>query len=756
VRIIATSREALNVRGEQLYVVEGLAYAASAPPAEAATLAAEAATVPAVRLFVQSARRGQPSFAPDAATLPALLRICRLVQGMPLGLELAAAWTGQLPLEEIAAEIARSADFLAVDWHDAPSRQRSMRAVFDWSWALLTEAERQALRRLSVFRGGCTRQAADTIAGATLPLLTGLVQKSLLRRTDVGAASVGRYEVHELLRQFAAEQLDHVPADREAVQARHSAFYLAFVAARERRLARDEPRAAAAEIRGELDNVRQAWQWAADQAAVAALEQAAHGWWQFCLLSGLEREGRQLFGLAAERIRLALDRLGPDHPERRQYARGLSLLLAIHANHLIGQGPYERMAAQAREAMRLGAASGGVEGETCGAFVLGRALQELGQQREACMMWERTIELARRYQPHHASSELLREMEWLAYVWLCSMLLFFGDYAGGRACVLEALRICQTLRKRRGEMGCLSSLALVEFYTGDEVAARQWYEQVLPLVRALDDRWLEQRVQLEVSEVLRVQGQYAQARALLVGVATVAQEIGDRYVATLALAALVRVHCQLGDGEGARAWRDPLLQLLGQEGVTPDGKAAGFRACAVYALHTGDHRQALADAEQGLQLTERHDNPFARAEAAVILGHVRAGMQHLAAAATAYQQALAWYAACGNQPLAVEPRAGLAQLALAEGDCVRAQALADPLLPLLADQPRACVHTPFYISLVCYRVLAATHDPRAAAVLQTARQRLRSAADTIADTALRRSFLEQVATHRELLRGAGG
>jgi predicted ATPase/DNA-binding SARP family transcriptional activator len=751
VQIIATSREPLHMRGEQLYVVEGLAYAASAPAADATALPADEATLPAVRLFVQSARRAQASFAPDPATLPALLRICGLVQGMPLGLELAAAWTGLLPLEEIAAEIARSADFLAADWHDVPSRQRSMRAVFDWSWALLTEAERQALRRLSVFRGGCTRQAADTVAGATLTLLTGLVHKSLLRRTDAGATSVGRYEVHELLRQFAAEQLDGVPAERDAVQARHSAYYLDFVAARAGRLARDEPRAAAAEIRGELDNVRQAWQWAAEQAAVAGLEQAAFGWWQFCLLNGLEREGRELFGLAAERIGLALERLGPEHPERRQYERGLSLLLALHANHLFGQGPYELMAAQAREAMRLGAASGGVEGETFGAYVLGRAMQELGKPREARLQWERTIELARRYQPHHASSEMLREAEWVAYLWLCGNLLFFEDYAGGRAYVLEALRLCQTLRKRRGEMICLGNLAPVDFYTGDDMAARQRYEQVLTLARALDDRWYEQRVQWEVSEVLRVQGQYVQARTLLIEVATAAQEIGDWYAAIQTLAALVRVHCQLGDGEGAGAWRDQLLALLGKEGITPDCQAAGFRACALYALHTGDHQQALADAEHGMHLSEQYDSPFFRAETAVILGHVRAGMEHLAAAATAYQQALTWYAVCGNQPLATEPRAGLAQLALAQGDGVGAQALAEPLLPLLADQPRTSVLTPFYVYLVCYRVLAANHDPRAAAVLQTAQQRLRSAADTIEDTALRQMFLEQVATHRELL-----
>ncbi len=94
-----------------------------------------------------------PAFRVRAAELPALRRICELVGGMPLGLELAAAWIGLLPPEEIAHEITRDVDFLAARWPDAPERQRSMRAVFDWSWRLLNDAERQVLRRLSVFRG---------------------------------------------------------------------------------------------------------------------------------------------------------------------------------------------------------------------------------------------------------------------------------------------------------------------------------------------------------------------------------------------------------------------------------------------------------------------------------------------------------------------------------------------------------------------------------------------------------------------------
>lgn len=518
-------------------------------------------------------------------------------------------------------------------------------------------------------------------------------------------------------------------------------------------LSRDEPRAAAAEIRDELDNIRQAWTWAADHARVAALEQAAFGWWQFCLLHGLESESRRMFDLAVRRLRLTLDQLGPEHPEHRPYERGLSLLLALHANQLFSHGSYDLMAAQAREAMSLGAASGGAEGETFGSYVLGRAFQELGQRRDARMMWERTIELARTYQPRHASGEILYEAEWLAYIWLVGVALLCGDYAGGRACVLEALRLCRSLRKRRGELVCLSDLAMIDYYTGDDMAARQRYEQVLPLTQAVGDRRGEVRVQRVLGEALRVQGQYVQARSMLVAAVTAAHEIGFWYEESWAAAALVRLHCQLGDDAGAQQWLDQLMPLMGRRGVTPDSKAAGLRACALYALHTGDHQRALADAKQGFQLTEQYDIPNFRAEAAVILGHVQVAMNQPAAAALAYRQAVTWYAMCGNAPLAREPQAALAQLALTQGDLVGACALVESLVPGLAEPSRACVHPPFYADLICYRVLEAAHDRRAAGVLHTTMQRVHACADRIDDDALRRSFLAHVAKYRALRAG---
>ncbi|MCB0063951.1 MAG: AAA family ATPase, partial [Caldilineaceae bacterium] len=179
-QILVTSRERLRLRQEQIYTVQALEFVPDAKLADVTQIAA-------VRLFVQAAQRIQAHFQVTAENLPPLLRICQLVQGMPLGLELAAAHVDQLPLVEIADAIAQSAAFLAVDWRDLPERQRSMGAVFQWSWRLLDEQERQVFRQLAVFQGSFTRTAAETIAGATLPVLTRLLHKSLLQVNEPGA-----------------------------------------------------------------------------------------------------------------------------------------------------------------------------------------------------------------------------------------------------------------------------------------------------------------------------------------------------------------------------------------------------------------------------------------------------------------------------------------------------------------------------------------------------------------------------------------
>src|SRR5439155_15441682 len=207
----------------------------------------------AVRLLVDRARQVVGGYALTDDERPHVERVCRLVNGMPLGIELAAAWASTLPCSEIADEIERNLGFLETSLKDVPDRHRSLRAAFDQSWRLLSDDERRMFSRLAVFRGTFARDAAAAVAGARLAELHSLVSKSLVRR-----AGVGRFELHELLRQYAAERL--AADDMELADARetHARFYVGMIAERADMLLGENMMEARDELRVESDNLRAA------------------------------------------------------------------------------------------------------------------------------------------------------------------------------------------------------------------------------------------------------------------------------------------------------------------------------------------------------------------------------------------------------------------------------------------------------------------------------------------------------------------
>jgi tetratricopeptide (TPR) repeat protein len=229
------------------------------------------------------------------------------------------------------------------------------------------------------------------------------------------------------------------------------------------------------------------------------------------------------------------------------------------------------------------------------------------------------------------------------------------------------------------------------------------------------------------------------------------REFGDRALEAYALICLGRLYCSLGNYARAHAWFDEALRVIGL--IEPPEVEVEMEAVLPLALlchHTANDRQALTYAERGWQIAQEHRGPHSQAYALIVTGHVLAGLDRLAEAAAAYQRALAFYAELGSAPLAATPRAGLAQIALIQGDLTQAQAQVEALLPVLADQPQAGLDQPFEIYLTCYRVLDALHDPRAATVAQAGQRLLHAYAESIPDPTLRRSFLENVAVHREI------
>ncbi|GEM_PF-494229 len=246
VKLLVTSRERLNLAQEHLLPLTGLE-----TPAPGTTQALQ--EYDAVKLFVLHARRVRPDFQLTPAEAPAVAAICRLVEGMPLGIRLASAWTRLLSCQEIAQELERSLDLLAAPLQDIPERHRSLRAVFQHSWALLRRNEQESLSRLAVFHGGFTRQAAQAVAGCSLPRLLALADKSFL-----SSKQPGRFEMHEVVRQFAQEKLRELGLEA-ATRARHADYFAGFLEEHRAALEAREPEAVQALAR-ELGNLRTGWQ----------------------------------------------------------------------------------------------------------------------------------------------------------------------------------------------------------------------------------------------------------------------------------------------------------------------------------------------------------------------------------------------------------------------------------------------------------------------------------------------------------------
>lgn len=260
VKILVTSRETLNLRLEWQRNVNGMIVPDKAQDDSIATY-------DSIQLFAERARRIRDNFNLEEEQ-SCVARICQLVGGMPLGIELAVAWLKSLSCDAIATEIQRSADILATRMRDMPERHQSIRAVFDSSWEMLSSNERDAFTRLSVFRGSVTHQAMQSISGANLLTISALVDKAMLNTLDNG-----RYQIHELLRQYAYEKLEE-SNQLDAVLDLHSNYYLDFIGSLVLDLTGSQQKMAFEQFETETDNIWIAWQRAIQQSHYAKINQA--------------------------------------------------------------------------------------------------------------------------------------------------------------------------------------------------------------------------------------------------------------------------------------------------------------------------------------------------------------------------------------------------------------------------------------------------------------------------------------------------
>lgn len=457
VRFLATSREPLGIWGETIFDVPGLSM----------TVGDNDAAGSAVTLFVQGAQRVNLQFELTPAVLPAVTRICELVEGIPLGIELAATWLRTHSCDEVAAEIARDLGFLSTTARGLPERHRSLRAVFEHSWQLLDAEARALLGRLAVFRGGFNRDAAEQVAGASRGQLATLSAKSLLRREQGGT-----YDLHEVIRQYAWEKL-HALGLAQITQARHLAYYAQLAQAAAPALWGARQDYWLEHLEQEHDNLRAALTWSLTGGDLWRGLQLAGALWRFWETRGHLQEGRRWLEqlLAAAQAQVRLD--PPPVPVLNSWS------------------PEERSRAQ-------------VLADACnGTGNLARDLCDYPQARQyhqRSLAWRRALEDL----PGVSSSlgnlgEVAREQ---------------GDLLAARRYYEESLALKRQLGERKGIAVGLHNLGILEHTEGHLTAAATLLEESLALKRQLGDRRAIAYLLNDLGAVWRDLGDTAQAYAL--------------------------------------------------------------------------------------------------------------------------------------------------------------------------------------------------------------------------------------------------
>ena len=294
-KVLVTSRERLDLVEEWVFELGGLPFP---KPGDTAPNGQEAwlKDYSAVQLFIDRARRVSPGLELNDEALDAAIRVCQLVEGMPLALELAAPWARAMTFTEIAQELTQGLDILTASMRNLPDRHRSVRLVFDQTWQSLTPIEQGCLARLSVFHNGCMREAAVQVAGARPVVLMTLVDKALLRHRG------SRFEMHELVRQYAAERLSQDPREQEATLDRHYRYYLELLGSANAGLKGGRQLETSLALIPEIDNIRAAWNRVVERYDREVLYRAAEPYWLYNEFRGTLSQGAALFRQAREAV----------------------------------------------------------------------------------------------------------------------------------------------------------------------------------------------------------------------------------------------------------------------------------------------------------------------------------------------------------------------------------------------------------------------------------------------------------------------
>lgn len=577
-QLLVTSRLRLGVAGEWSMPLEGL----PCPDPEDDD---RAESFDAVRLFVKAARRVEPGFAP-AAERAAIVDICRLVEGLPLALELAAAWVRLLSCRHIADELRQGTELLRAADSRHPPRHASFDAVFEHSWRRLSAVEREALARLSVFHGGFSVEAARAVAGASLPVLGALADKSLLAKEGE------RMHLHPLVQQLARLRLAQAEQDsaQPATEAAHAAWFHRWLRQLEPATENGQREALQA-IDTEFENCRRAWQYSIAQGDTEALRHSAP-----TLLNHFEHRARFEEGLAL--LREAIE-----SPLGRAGGESTALMLSRAALMEMRLARYADAELTAARALAATQDAPSREAKYQALAVLGGCAVSTGRPDEARAAYQQALALAQAGERAHDIASTLDNLA------LCEKRL--GRYDEALRLTLEAL----TQHRRHGDNArvavCLNNLGSMFTFMDDDEAAKVHLREALQLSERHGLVSTRAFVLSNLTELALKADDIDAARQHAEAALEVAQGGGLRSLAGWLKAQLARLATRRGELELARSLLADAAELaltLGAQFVKP-AVMLGWAELLEAQGHAGAARRVLAFAadEPSLSAPDRDE-----------------------------------------------------------------------------------------------------------------------------------------------------
>ena len=637
--VLTTSREPLGISGETVWRVPPLQLPHESPDGAEEGGAASIARCEAVRLFEERARAALPTFELTDENASAVAQICRQLDGIPLAIELAAARVRGLGPDQLAARLDDRFRLLTGGSRTALPRQQTLRAMVDWSYELLSEPERILFRRLSVFAGGWTLEAAERVCGgwndlrpedgapggsppvaSRLPaddvvdVLLQLVDRSLVLAEQQAGLAGGRpsvrYRLLETLRQYGTHRLREA-GEEAAVRASHAAWCLALAEASESSLQGPRGAESASRLEVEHDNLRTALGWGLMERPAEAGgvgQRLAGSLWLFWWMRGHHTEGSRWLEAG-----LALDE-GTGPTSRRVRARllvGASVLAAMIGNA-------EQAVDLSREGLALLETANDLFLASFTTSVLGAAAELLGDYRQASEFFERSLALAREGRLAPIAGWQLGN--------LGRMALTRGDYERATTLLEESLRLQEQTGDRHGASWALQYLGRVALGQGDHQRALPHFEEALAAASDVGDKRSIGRSLGYLGRAARMQGDHERAAGLFQESLRLCRDIGDRLGASWALGNLGRLALTRKEFQRATACFEENLALCRELDGRERRVIYALQYLGVVAHELGDPDRAarLFGAADGLRAVARRAlSPPDRAEYEQQVGRVR-------------------------------------------------------------------------------------------------------------------------------------